>query len=192
DIAVRAHKRILENWPLAALVIVGDGPYLEELKKWTADIPSVYFTGRVPNQDLPAIYSGADIFLFPSDTDTFGMSVLEAQSCGLPAVVSSVGGPKEIIEDSRTGFVARSGDIQDWTAKIEKVINLMNNSCEEYEEMRKKSRGRVLENYDWEHIYDTLFTPPQTRRSIQTDHEDQAAVDPALSLSSRSSSSVSG
>ena len=192
DIAVRAHKRILEKWPQAALVIVGDGPYLEELKKWTADMPSVYFTGRVPNQELPAIYSEADVFLFPSDTDTFGMSVLEAQSCGLPAVVSSVGGPKEIIQDSKTGFVARSGDVQDWTSKIEKILNLMDHSPEDYEEMRRESRRRVLENYDWEHIYDSLFNAGGMEHEVDADYRTRDKIKPERSTSCRSTFSVSG
>lgn len=74
-------------------------------------------------RSLPEVYSAADLFVFPSTTDTFGMVVLEAQACGLPAVVSDRGGPQEIIEDHKTGLIAQSGSIDSW---VEGIVFLKN------------------------------------------------------------------
>ncbi|MCD4706109.1 MAG: glycosyltransferase [Candidatus Sabulitectum sp.] len=158
DIALQAYRNILPEYPSASFFLAGDGPYLQELKQRCSDLSGVHFTGRLPNSDLPDFYSGADVFVFPSDSDTFGMSVLEAQACGLPAVVSSVGGPKEIIEDGRTGFTARVGDVDDWTEKLLKVLNFKYNDENSYMKMRRDSRTRVLLHYDWEIVYDSLFS----------------------------------
>lgn len=126
---------------------------------------SCFDEGRVPNHELPELYAKADVFLFPSEADTFGMSVLEAQACGLPAVVSSVGGPREIIEDGVTGYVARAGDRAHWVARVMRIIDMKNADSEAFETMRKKSRERVLECFDSERVYDTLFRMSETETS---------------------------
>lgn len=167
DIAVAAYTSLLEEMPGARLLLAGDGPFLEELRGLTRNIDGIRFLGRIPNRDLPALYSSADLFLFPSDTDTFGMSVLEAQACGLPAVVSSIGGPKEIIEDGVTGFVARSCDRADWISKIRRVAGMMHADPAAYEEMRSNARARVLAHFDWGKVYDGLFAPPLQEPAIR-------------------------
>jgi glycosyltransferase involved in cell wall biosynthesis len=62
--------------------------------------------GVLKGRDLSRAYANFDIFAFPSQTDTFGNVVLEALASGVPAVVTSGGGPKFIVQDSKTGFVA--------------------------------------------------------------------------------------
>ena len=104
------------------LLVVGDGPFLPEMKR-ALEGGRVTFTERLEYQALPTIYSGCDLLLFPSTTDTFGRVVLEAQACGLPAVVSDVGGPREIIEHGKTGLVAISS-LSDWEAKVEAILSL--------------------------------------------------------------------
>lgn len=158
DIVLEAYRKILPEYPGASFFLVGDGPFMHELQDRYSDLAGVHFSGRLPNSDLPVLYSGADVFVFPSDSDTFGMSVLEAQACGLPAVVSSVGGPKEIIEDGRTGLTARVGDVNDWTRKILSILKMKYNNKNAYLKMRSDSRTRVLLHYDWEIIYDSLFS----------------------------------
>jgi|SRR5947207_10450318 len=63
-------------------------------------------------------YASADIFVFPSTTDTFGNVILEAQACGVPVIVSDSGGPKELVEDRTNGLIARSRDMEDFTRTI--------------------------------------------------------------------------
>jgi len=109
DVLAEAFREVHACRPDARLVVVGDGPYLEEMRAQTADLP-VLFTGYLQGEALTAAYAGADLFVFPSATDTFGNVVLEAQASGLPVVVTSAGGPREAMLPGRTGLVVPPGD----------------------------------------------------------------------------------
>jgi glycosyltransferase involved in cell wall biosynthesis len=104
-----AYVSILARHPAANLVIVGDGPYLDEMKTLLRDTPAV-FTGYQDGEDLSRIYASADLFVFPSTTDTFGNVILEAQASGLPVIVTDAGGPRENILPGATGLVVPGGD----------------------------------------------------------------------------------
>ena len=102
----------------ARLVMVGDGPYLKALKK---AIPGAHFTGYLSGPDLAAAFASADIFAFPSTTDTFGNVVLEAMASGLPCVVSDTGGPRELVREGETGFITRSLDVESFTNALQRL-----------------------------------------------------------------------
>ena len=102
----------------AALVVVGDGPYLIELKLL---IPEAVFAGYLLGEDLAAAYASADVFVFPSTTDTYGNVVVEALASGIPCVVSDAGGPASLVEEGRTGYVSMARNQADFTAKVKKV-----------------------------------------------------------------------
>src|SRR5262249_14095047 len=82
--------------------VVGGGPQLEELK---ARYPGVTFTGPKFGQDLAEHYASADVFVFPSLTDTFGNVLLEALACGVPVTAFNVMGPKDVIPDKSVGIL---------------------------------------------------------------------------------------
>lgn len=109
DVLAEAFRLVHAHRPDARLVVVGDGPYLEEMRAATADLP-VVFTGYLSGEPLAQAYAGADLFVFPSATDTFGNVVLEAQASGLPVVVTSAGGPREAMQPGRTGLVVEPRD----------------------------------------------------------------------------------
>ncbi len=92
-----------------SLVIVGDGPYREEMERELAGLPAL-FTGVLHGEALAEAYASADLFVFPSTTDTFGNVVLEAQASGLPVIVSDKGGPMENIDPGKTGLVVPGRD----------------------------------------------------------------------------------
>jgi glycosyltransferase involved in cell wall biosynthesis len=92
-----------------SLVIVGDGPYREEMERELAGLP-VLFTGVLHGETLAEAYASADLFVFPSTTDTFGNVVLEAQASGLPVIVSDKGGPMENINPGQTGVIVPGRD----------------------------------------------------------------------------------
>jgi len=96
-----------ESVPEAELFFAGDGPLLGELVSRLSG-KGCHFCGELRGEDLSRAYASADIFVFPSTTDTYGNSVLEAQASGLPAIVSDSGGPQEIIVPGETGLVFRS------------------------------------------------------------------------------------
>lgn len=134
------------------LIIAGDGPYLSELQDKMKDSGRVRFTGRLPRHELPEFYSASDIFVFPSTTDTFGMVVMEAQSCGLPALVTDIGGPQEIIINGETGFILEHDCPEEWIEKIRVLHELKTRKPTAYNTMRILARNQVIcrfgsENY---------------------------------------------
>lgn len=88
-------------------VVVGDGPQLEELKK---AYPEAHFTGAKFGDDLAAHFACADVFVFPSLTDTFGLVVLEAMASGTPVAAFDATGPRDVIPGSGAGLIAKDMD----------------------------------------------------------------------------------
>ncbi len=121
------------------ITIVGDGPYLEELK---ARYSKVRFLGYKFGEELAEIYACHDIFAFPSYTDTFGIVMIEAMCNGLPVAGYNVAGPKDVIEHGVTGMV--SDDL------YESIIH-----CKQLnrQQIRQKSRGR----WSWDHCFDIFM-----------------------------------
>jgi glycosyltransferase involved in cell wall biosynthesis len=90
-------EAFLANRHPGAKVVVGDGPDLESLR---ARFPEARFLGRLAGEALAACYAGADVFAFPSRTDTFGLVMLEALACGTPVAAFPVSGPLDVLDDS--------------------------------------------------------------------------------------------
>jgi len=157
DFLLKVFNSIYQKNNNVQLIIVGDGPYLNEMKSISKDNADIIFPGRIDQKLLPYFYSGSNVFVFPSKTDTFGMSVLEAQACGLPAVVSDIGGPKEIIIHEETGFVAESDNLKDWVEKINLLIDLSKNKNKKYKKKKKRSVQSVQDRYDWEKQLEFIF-----------------------------------
>jgi glycosyltransferase involved in cell wall biosynthesis len=101
------------------LVIVGDGPMRAELEQ---KLPDAVFPGFLKGRDLSRWYSSADIFVFPSTTETFGNVILEAFASGLPAIVANKGGVVDLISDGQDGFIAKANSPRDLTAKISRLL----------------------------------------------------------------------
>lgn len=83
-------------------VVVGSGPALARLSR---QFPDVHFAGRVEHGELPSVYRAADVFVFPSQTDTFGLVMLEAMACGVPVAALPHAAPDEVVDSGRSGFV---------------------------------------------------------------------------------------
>lgn len=83
-------------------VVYGVGPLLERLQR---QYPQVHWRGVVPRNELPAIYSAADAFVFPSHSETFGLVMLEAMACGTPVAAYPVPGPLDVVGDSDGGVL---------------------------------------------------------------------------------------
>jgi glycosyltransferase involved in cell wall biosynthesis len=84
-------------------VVVGAGPLLDEL---AAKYPEVLFTGKRTGEALAEAYASADVFVFPSRTDTFGMVLLEAMASGLPVAALPVCGPQDVVTPGITGVLS--------------------------------------------------------------------------------------
>lgn len=97
------------------LIIAGDGPLRRQLAD---ECPEAVISGPLGREDVATVFASADLFVFPSETDTAGNVVLEAQASGLPVVVSNVGGPQENMRHGITGVVCANGDAGTWADAI--------------------------------------------------------------------------
>ncbi|HJQ66733.1 MAG TPA: N-acetyl-alpha-D-glucosaminyl L-malate synthase BshA [Gemmatimonadales bacterium] len=96
----------------AKLILVGDGPDSDAAQREAVNLGvkrDVRFFGRV--DDVADLLRGADLFLLPSETESFGLAALEAMACGVPVVASDAGGIPEVVADGQTGFLAPVGDV---------------------------------------------------------------------------------
>jgi glycosyltransferase involved in cell wall biosynthesis len=82
--------------------VVGDGPDLEQLR---GRYHGVRFVGQKLGEELTAHLTAADVFVFPSLTDTFGLVLLEAMACGVPVAAYPVTGPIDVVENGKTGVL---------------------------------------------------------------------------------------
>jgi glycosyltransferase involved in cell wall biosynthesis len=104
-VAVEKNLPAFLDLPLAGTkVVVGDGPDLAGLR---ARYPEALFTGALSGEALARAYSGADLFVFPSRTDTFGLVLIEAMASGLPVAAYPVAGPLDVVGDSGAGVLDR-------------------------------------------------------------------------------------
>lgn len=107
------------------LVIVGDGPYRATMEDELRGCDA-HFVGFRHGDELSRLYASSDLFVFPSITDTLGQVVLESQASGLPAIVSDVGGPKEVVGTGNqgpcTGLVLAPGCVDQWARSILRLI----------------------------------------------------------------------
>ena len=112
-------------------VVVGDGPQKAELER---KFPDVKFLGVKHGEELGAIYSSADVFVFPSRTDTLGFVVMEALASGVPVVAFPVTGPRDIVGDAPVGVLT-----EDLAAGVHEALKLSREAC----------RARALE-FSWD------------------------------------------
>lgn len=107
-----------QNVPHQSLV-VGDGPAQEELE---ARLSNTVFTGFLEGADLAQAYASSDVFLFPSDTETFGNVTLEAMASGLPTICAAAVGSRDLVEDETTGRLCPPGNVDVFTEATRQLI----------------------------------------------------------------------
>ena len=90
------------DYPGYQKIMVGDGPMLE---KYKAQYPSVHFTGFKTGVDLARYYANAEVFVFPSRWETFGIVMIEAMACGTPVAAYPVQGPEDVVDQGVTGYL---------------------------------------------------------------------------------------
>ncbi len=161
-----AEKRIhwlgplMKALPGPELAIVGDGPMREELTTAFQDTATV-FTGYLQGADLAAAYAAADLFVFPSDSETFGNVVLEAMASGLPVVVAGAGGPVDHITHGRNGFLSDPKNPADFVRLVRHCLT----EPEARVKMGQQARA-YAESQTWEAVLDGLLQ--QYAQTIRT------------------------
>ena len=110
---------VAKCFPEETFVMVGDGPYRKEIE--SKKPKNVYLVGYLQGERLAQAYASSYIFLFPSETETYGQVVLEAMASGLPVIVSSKGASHEHVEDGLNGFIATTKE--DFVKKVELLLS---------------------------------------------------------------------
>jgi len=141
---LRAFAQIRKQVQNCKLIVLGDGPHLEELKELAGELDvdkDVIFCGLIPNDETAAYYNGCDLFLNPTvRQEGLALVTLEAMSCAKPVVVSRIGGTQSTIDDGISGFFVRPKDIESITKK---TIELLRNQTLS-NRMGEKGREKVL------------------------------------------------
>ncbi|HEY0429158.1 MAG TPA: glycosyltransferase [Pyrinomonadaceae bacterium] len=129
-------------------LIVGQGNEREWLEK---NMQAAEFTGFLEGEQLSEAYANMDVFVFPSETDAFGNVIQEANASRVPCIVTDQGGPKFIVREGETGFVAKNTD--DF---VRFAIELIDNP-EKLLEMKKSSREFALSR-SWDAVFDSVYS----------------------------------
>jgi L-malate glycosyltransferase len=141
---IRIFDQVRKRIP-SSLILVGDGPDRSACELLVRELElqdHVKFLGK--QQELVPILSAADLFLMPSQSESFGLSALEAMSCGVPVVSTSVGGLPELQVQGETGYIAEIGDV-DRMARY--AIDLLTNDTR-HERFSLAARARAVEHFD--------------------------------------------
>ena len=106
------------------LIMIGDGPEranIESLTRTLCSLNDVIFIGKVPN--VENVLFNADLFLLPSEKESFGLSALEAMASSVPVVSSDAGGLPELIENGKSGYICKIGDVEDMSKKSLEILD---------------------------------------------------------------------
>ena len=140
---------IVRNKIPSKLILAGDGPDRTECEKLVRELKiknDVYFLGK--QEAVVDILNAGDLFLLPSQSESFGLSALEALACGLPCITTSIGGLPELVIHNETGYLAEIGDVE---RMAKYAIDLLTNS-NKYKKFSENARKRAVEFFNKEKI----------------------------------------
>jgi len=141
DIIVKIFSNIIKKVN-CRLLLAGDGPEMSNIRRLVETIglgDKVVFLGK--QEDIIPLLNISDIYMLPSDSESFGLSALEAMSCGVPVIGTSVGGLKEVVEDGISGFIDDPSDISKMSSDAISILT----SSKKHRDMGKAARKRAME-----------------------------------------------
>jgi glycosyltransferase involved in cell wall biosynthesis len=144
DLTVSAFQTLTQSGRRVKLVFAGDGPYRAKLQ---ADCPGAIFMGMCSHAELARIYASADLFLFPSLTETFGNVTLEALASGTPVLAFDCAAATEVIEDGQNGWLVQGEDAAHYVSKALEIT--------QHTETLRKAKSHATESirpWDWQEI----------------------------------------
>ena len=150
ELVIAAFQAIQRAQPTARLVLVGDGPLMPRLR---ARHPEFIYCGMKQGEELATHYASADLFLFPSLTETFGNVTLEALASGLAVAAFDYAAAHAHVEPGQSGLLAPFGDAQAF-------ITAATALAEDFPALRHMGQAarRAMRQLDSEHVYDRLET----------------------------------
>jgi glycosyltransferase involved in cell wall biosynthesis len=159
---IKAMPETLQRFPTAKALIIGSGPQKDELVGLAETLAlqeHVIFIDEVPQEELVAFYSMADIFVLPSivnengETEGLGVVLLEAMACGLPVIASNVGGIPDIIKDGETGLLVRQKDARSLSDQIIRLLSDDNLR----KEVLINGQNLIKAEFSWEIVTDKFI-----------------------------------
>ncbi|MCU0317617.1 MAG: glycosyltransferase family 4 protein [Fimbriimonadaceae bacterium] len=151
-VLLNAASAVLAKQPNTKLVIVGGGnrDHLEKFVRWYGLQDKVLFTGFMANRSLHQLYRCADVAVFPSLYEPFGIVALEGMAAGAAVVASDAGGLKEVVLHEKTGTTHYAGDAQSlaWA-----ILNVLDNPAKA-EAMKAAARKRLEIDFNWDGLAD--------------------------------------
>jgi glycosyltransferase involved in cell wall biosynthesis len=152
------------------LAFVGSGPAEEDLKRHFEGTPTE-FIGYLAGEELAAAYASADVFAFPSDTETLGFVAMESMASGVPAVGARAGGIPDVIDHGRNGFLFTPGDLGDLTERLRELL------FDAELRARLGAQARVdMEAWGWQASTETLIGYYERARIIQQRYDPSGAL----------------
>ncbi|HHY23067.1 MAG TPA: glycosyltransferase family 4 protein [Clostridiaceae bacterium] len=155
-VLINAAPKIIRYYNDAKIIIAGKGPQLEYLRKIAYELniySKVYFTGYISEEELAKLYKCADVAVFPSLYEPFGIVALEGMLANVPVVVSDTGGLGEIVEHGIDGMKSYTGNSN---SLADSILEILLNP-KEAEKMKSKAMEKVFSMYNWDVItYHTL------------------------------------
>jgi glycosyltransferase involved in cell wall biosynthesis len=151
ELLLRAWEELVGSRGGGQLVLVGRGPLEDEIRR--RELPGVHVTGLLRGRELSEAYASADVFTFPSPTETFGNSLLEAMGSGLPSLVAAAGGVLEFAEHGRNAWLVApnsAGAITDGLGRLLSDPSLRRRLAEGALQTAAERR--------WDAVYDQLIS----------------------------------
>ena len=141
---VRVFARVQELIP-ARLVLIGDGPQLRTTQQLVNDLNLSDKVSYLGEQDqLEPLLSCADLFLLPSEQESFGLTALEAMNCGVPVIATEIGGLPELVVHGETGYLFPIGE----TDQMAEAAAALLQDHEQHERFGKKARDRAVQDFN--------------------------------------------
>ena len=143
------YQKVKEKNNDCCLVYVGKGPMLEVVHSYVIEknIRDVHFVDRIPQNELPDLYSESSLFILPTRYEIFGMVLMEAMYFESPVITYKAAGPIDVIDNEEDGIVMNNFDTEKWAEKI--LTHLEAGDCQE---MGIKGRTKITDEYLWPHI----------------------------------------
>lgn len=147
---IRIYRLSVKEGDRYNFIIAGDGVAAASIAE---KMSTAYMLGKIPHEQLATLYASAEVFVFPSVSETYGNVVVEAMASGCPCVIARGGGSQSLVSHEVTGYLCEPNDEHDYLARIDEVINDLPKT-----QQIITAGLAYTKSLDWDVLADTYFT----------------------------------